>query len=128
MLQQRSCWCHVLTGARHFRAPVIFLPCTSIVEGICLSAQEREKILGEEQRKTAEQNARYQAQLSQYEDELARKRQEQEHELNRQRNAELVRMQEESARAKEEQRRVIEEQIQVPPPLQSPPSASGFPP
>ena len=75
--------------------------------------QERERVAGEEARKTAEQNAKYQAQLAQYEDELSRKRLEQEHELNRQRNAELVKMQEDSARAKEEQRRVIEEQIQV---------------
>jgi ATPase family AAA domain-containing protein 3A/B len=60
----------------------------------------------------AEESQR-QAQLAQYNDELARKRQDAEHDLQRKRNAELVQMQEQAAARKEAERLRIEQQIQA---------------
>jgi membrane protein involved in colicin uptake len=57
--------------------------------------------------------AQRQAQLAQYNDELARKRQQAEHELQRQRNGELVALQEQAAARKEAERLRIEQQIQA---------------
>lgn len=67
----------------------------------------------EEQRRTMQEEAQRQAQLSQYNDELARKRQQSEHELQRSRNQELVAMQEQAAARKEAERLRIEQQIQA---------------
>jgi len=60
-----------------------------------------------------QEEAQRQAQLAQYNDELARKRQQSEHELQRQRNQELVGMQEQAAARKEAERLRIEQQIQA---------------
>lgn len=59
------------------------------------------------------EDAQRQAQLAQYNDELARKRQQSEHELQRQRNQEMVAMQEQAAARKEAERLRIEQQIQA---------------
>jgi 23S rRNA pseudoU1915 N3-methylase RlmH len=60
-----------------------------------------------------QEEAQRQAQLAQYNDELARKRQQAEHELQRQRNGELVSLQEQAAARKEAERLRIEQQIQA---------------
>jgi hypothetical protein len=75
--------------------------------------QEQEHIRWEEQRKTMSEEAQRQAQLAQYNDELARKRQQAEHELQRQRNGEMVSLQEQAAARKEAERLRIEQQIQA---------------
>ncbi len=75
--------------------------------------QEQEGVRWEQQRQFAQEEAQRQAQLAQYQDELARKRLAQEHELERQRNAELVKMQEESGVKREMERLRIEQQIQA---------------
>lgn len=59
------------------------------------------------------EEAQRQAQLAQYNDELARKRQQAEHELQRQRNGEMVSLQEQAAARKEAERLRIEQQIQA---------------
>ncbi|KAF6259265.1 hypothetical protein COO60DRAFT_1514012 [Scenedesmus sp. NREL 46B-D3] len=76
-------------------------------------AKEQEHIRWEEQRKTMSEEAQRQAQLAQYNDELARKRQQAEHELQRQRNGEMVSLQEQAAARKEAERLRIEQQIQA---------------
>lgn len=58
-----------------------------------MHTQDREHVHAEEQRRTLQQQAQQRAELSQYEDGLARKRSESEHEKQRQRNAELVMLQ-----------------------------------
>lgn len=60
-----------------------------------------------------QEESQRQAQLAQYNDELARKRQQSEHELQRQRNGELVALQEQAAARKEAERLRIEQQIQA---------------
>jgi ATPase family AAA domain-containing protein 3A/B len=60
-----------------------------------------------------QEESQRQAQLAQYNDELARKRQQAEHELQRQRNGELVALQEQAAARKEAERLRIEQQIQA---------------
>lgn len=60
-----------------------------------------------------QEDSQRQAQLAQYNDELARKRQQAEHELQRQRNTELVGLQEQAAARKEAERLRIEQQIQA---------------
>lgn len=76
-------------------------------------AKEQERIRWEEQRRTMQEESQRQAQLAQYNDELARKRQQAEHELQRQRNGELVALQEQAAARKEAERLRIEQQIQA---------------
>mmetsp|Transcript_16518 Transcript_16518/g.22831 ORF Transcript_16518/g.22831 Transcript_16518/m.22831 type:complete len:586 (-) Transcript_16518:251-2008(-) len=73
---------------------------------------EHEKVHWEEMRKTQQTQAQQKAQLSRYEDELARKRMEVEHEARREQNAELVSMQEQASKRQEVHRRTVEEQIQ----------------
>ena len=75
-------------------------------------ATQREKVMWEEQRKLESQRSQQQAQLKQYEDELARKRMQAEHEANRVRNAEMVKLQEDAAERQEAMKRATEEQIQ----------------
>ena len=60
-----------------------------------------------------QQDAQTKAELSKYDDQLARARAEAEHEKYRQRNAELVRMQEESSSRQEQQRQVVGQQIEA---------------
>ena len=67
----------------------------------------------EEQRKSMQQDAQTKAELSRYDDQLARARAADEHEKYRQRNAELVQMQEESAARQEQQKRLIAQQIEA---------------
>lgn len=67
----------------------------------------------EEQRRTMQEESQRQAQLAQYNDELARKRMEHDNELARQRNAEMVALQEQAAARKEAERLRIEQQIQA---------------
>jgi len=76
-------------------------------------ATEREKVMWEQQRKLETQRAEQNAQLKQYEDELARKRQQAENEAARARNAELVKMQEQAAERAEALRRDTERKIQA---------------
>ena len=76
-------------------------------------ATEREKVMWEQQRKLETQRAEQNAQLKQYEDELARKRQQGENEAARARNAELVKMQEQAAERAEALRRDTERKIQM---------------
>ena len=76
-------------------------------------ATEREKVMWEQQRKLETQRAEQNAQLKQYEDELARKRQQAENEAARARNAELVKMQEQAAERAEALRRDTEKKIQM---------------
>lgn len=75
--------------------------------------KELERVRWEEQRKTMEGDAQRKAELSQYQDQLARKRATDEHEKYRQRNAELVRMQEEAANRQEQQKQVVAQQIEA---------------
>ena len=67
----------------------------------------------EEQRKSMQQDAQTKAELSRYDDQLARARGADEHEKYRQRNAELVKMQEESAARQEQQKQLIAQQIEA---------------
>lgn len=60
-----------------------------------------------------QQDAQTKAELSKYDDQLARARAESEHEKYRQRNAELVRLQEEAAARQEQQKRVVAQQIEA---------------
>ena len=76
-------------------------------------ATEREKVMWEQQRKLETQRAEQNAQLKQYEGELARKRQQAENEAARARNAELVKMQEQAAERAEALRRDTEKKIQM---------------
>ena len=76
-------------------------------------ATEREKVMWEQQRKLETQRAEQNAQLKQYEDELARKRMQSENEAARARNAELVKMQESAAERAEALRRDTEKKIQM---------------
>ena len=75
-------------------------------------ATNTERVRWEEQRKTDEARAQQQAQIKEYEDQLARKRYNSEHEATRQRNAEMVKMQEDASQRQESLRRQTEEQIQ----------------
>ena len=75
--------------------------------------QEVERVRWEEQRKAMQQDAQTKAEMSRYEDQLARARAADEHEKYRQRNAELVQLQEESAARQEGQKRVIAQQIEA---------------
>ena len=76
-------------------------------------SQEVERVRWEEQRKSMQQDAQTKAELSKYDDQLARARAADEHEKYRQRNAELVRMQEESSARQEQQRQVVAQQIEA---------------
>lgn len=60
-----------------------------------------------------QQDAQTKAELSKYDDQLARARAADEHEKYRQRNAELVRMQEEASARQEQQKRVVAQQIEA---------------
>ena len=75
--------------------------------------QEVERVRWEEQRKSMQQDAQTKAELSKYDDQLARARQADEHEKYRQRNAELVKMQEESSARQEQQRQIVAQQIEA---------------
>ncbi|KAL6508218.1 hypothetical protein OROHE_021760 [Orobanche hederae] len=74
---------------------------------------ERQRVIYDEQKKLAQQQAQVKSQTLRYEDELARKRMQAENELQRTRNQELVKMQEESSMRQEAARRATEEQIQA---------------
>lgn len=60
-----------------------------------------------------QQDAQTKAEMSKYDDQLARARAADEHEKYRQRNAELVRMQEDSAARQEQQKQVVAQQIEA---------------
>lgn len=79
----------------------------------CRPLQELERVRWEEQRKSMQQDAQTKAELSKYDDQLARARQADEHEKYRQRNAELVKMQEESSARQEQQRQIVAQQIEA---------------
>jgi hypothetical protein len=113
-----------ISFAKHRSALLLLDPYVSIHEHISHTrpfhpcyvhrdTQEQEHIRWEEQRKTMSEEAQRQAQLAQYNDELARKRQQAEHELQRQRNGEMVSLQEQAAARKEAERLRIEQQIQA---------------
>ncbi|KAG1361996.1 ATPase family AAA domain-containing protein 3 [Cocos nucifera] len=74
---------------------------------------DRQRVIYEEQKKLTQHQAQTKAQMSRYEDELARKRMQAEHESQRARNQELVKMQEESSIRLEQIRRATEEDIQA---------------
>jgi ATPase family AAA domain-containing protein 3A/B len=75
-------------------------------------ATEREKVMWSEQSRVEKERSQQQAQLKQYDDELARKRMATEHEQRRQRNAEMVKLQEEGVERQEAIKRATEEKIQ----------------
>lgn len=75
-------------------------------------ATEREKVMWSEQSRVEKERSQQQAQLKQYDDELARKRMATEHEQRRQRNAEMVKLQEEGIERQEAMKRATEEKIQ----------------
>ena len=60
-----------------------------------------------------QQDAQTKAELSRYDDQLARARAADEHEKYRQRNAELVKMQEDSSARQEHQKQAIAQQIEA---------------
>ncbi|OVA02838.1 AAA+ ATPase domain [Macleaya cordata] len=74
---------------------------------------ERQRVIYEEQKKLAQQQAQTKAQMIRYDDELARKRMQLENEYQKIRNQELVKMQEESSMRLEQIRRKTEEEIQA---------------
>lgn len=75
-------------------------------------ATEREKVMWSEQSRLEKERSQQQAQLKQYDDELARKRMATDHEQRRQRNAEMVKLQEEGVERQEAMKRATEEKIQ----------------
>ena len=75
-------------------------------------ATEREKVMWAEQSRVEKERSQQQAQLKQYDDELARKRMATDHEQRRQRNAEMVKLQEEGVERQEAMKRATEEKIQ----------------
>lgn len=103
-----SCVCFPSRTKATLLTPCTLTPCHTLSH-----AQEQERIRWEEQRRTMQEESQRQAQLAQYNDELARKRQQSEHELQRQRNGELVALQEQAAARKEAERLRIEQQIQA---------------
>ncbi|GAB2264956.1 hypothetical protein Dimus_000027 [Dionaea muscipula] len=74
---------------------------------------EKQRVVYDEQKKLAQQQAQVKSQMARYEDELARKRMAAENEYHRSRNQELVKLQEESSIRQETARRATEEQIQA---------------
>jgi len=65
---------------------------------------ENEKIRYEQQRLLLQEQAKVQAKLAEYEDQMSRKRMDAEHEKKRQRQVELLKMQDDSNRRKEQER------------------------
>ncbi|MCH90183.1 ATPase family AAA domain-containing protein 3-B-like, partial [Trifolium medium] len=74
---------------------------------------EKQRIIYDEEKKLAQNQAQIKSQMAKYEDELARKRMQAENEYHRIRNQELVKLQEESEIRLEQARRATEEKIQA---------------